>query len=104
MFWTLARRAPRMWLNPLKSAPPPKTMSMVRARRWQEEENLATRKVRLLGVLQSVAASLRESHQCSPTLILVSESPSKTPSKIGLQRFIQLNVGINGLGRPLIWH
>ena len=47
MFWTLARRAPKMWLNPLKSAQPPKTMSMVRARRWQEEENLATRRVRL---------------------------------------------------------
>ena len=69
VFWTLARRAPKMWLNPLKSAQPPKTMSMVRARRWQEEENLATRRVRLLGVLQSAAASLRKSHQSSPTLI-----------------------------------
>ena len=31
VFWTLAGRAPKMWLNPLKSAQPPKTMSMVRA-------------------------------------------------------------------------
>ena len=54
MFWTPARRAPKMWLNPWESAQPPKTMSMVRARRWQEEENLAIEKVRLLGVLGKV--------------------------------------------------